>query len=43
MDFDVQKQEPSVEKVQPVVEKVKPAPAKDENEVEFDFNQDITE
>jgi hypothetical protein len=43
VDFDVQKQEPSVEKVQPVVEKVKPAPAKDESEVEFDFNQDITE
>ena len=42
VDFDVVKQ-PVVEKVEPVVEEVKPAAAKEESEVEFDFNQDVTE
>ena len=43
VDFDVVRQEPVVEKAEPVVEKVTPAPAKEESEVEFDFNQDIIE
>ena len=43
VDFDVVKQAPVVEKVEPVVSKAEPAAAKEESEVEFDFNQDITE
>lgn len=43
VDFDVVRQEPVVEKVEPAVEKVEPVAAKEESEVEFDFNQDVTE
>jgi hypothetical protein len=43
VDFNVAKQEPVVEKVEPAVEKVEPAAAKEASEVEFDFNQDVTE
>lgn len=40
VDFDVIRQEP-VQK--PAAEKIEPVAAKEESEVEFDFNQDITE
>ena len=46
VNFDVVEQkvqEPVVEKVEPVVKKAEPAVEKAESEVEFDFNQDISE
>ena len=39
VDFDVVKQEPK----KPAADKAEPAAANPESEVEFDFNQDITE
>ena len=46
VNFDVVEQaapEPAAKKADPVVEKVEPVAQKAESEVEFDFNQDITE
>ena len=42
VDFDVVKQ-PAAKKVEPVVEEIRPAAPKEESEVEFDFNQDVSE
>jgi hypothetical protein len=42
VDFDVVKQ-PAAKKVEPVVEEIRPTAPKEESEVEFDFNQDVSE